>query len=371
MSTSLKIGILGTRGIPNRYGGFEQCAEYLALGLKEKGHEVWVYNSAHHEYQESEWKGVHIIHCKDPEDKMGTFGQFLYDLNCIKDARNRDFDILLQLGYTSNSIWYWRWPKKCKNIVNMDGLEWKRSKYNKYVRRFLKYAEKLAAVHADEMVADSTGIQQYLEEQYRKPSTFIAYGTDIFDAPDASYLAKYDLQPYKYYMLMARMEPENNVEMIIKGHILSGNTDPLLVVGKTENAYGTYLKETYGHHSNIRFLGGIYDAAMVNNLRYYSHVYFHGHTVGGTNPSLIEAMGSYTLIAANDNAFNRGVLGEDAFYFDDDTDVASVIKSAQAKDVYKSWLDNNIEKIKTLYNWPKIVDDYEALFLKSVNKKGA
>lgn len=116
MSTSLKIGILGTRGIPNRYGGFEQCAEYLALGLKEKGHEVWVYNSVHHEYKENEWKGVHIVHCKDPEDKMGTFGQFIYDLNCINDARKRNFDVLLQLGYTSNSIWYWRWPNKARTL---------------------------------------------------------------------------------------------------------------------------------------------------------------------------------------------------------------------------------------------------------------
>lgn len=371
MSTSLKIGILGTRGIPNRYGGFEQCAEYLALGLREKGHKVWVYNSAHHEYQESEWKGVHIIHCKDPEDKMGTFGQFIYDLNCIKDARKRDFDILLQLGYTSNSIWYWRWPKQSKNIVNMDGLEWKRSKYNKYVQRFLKYAEKLAAVHADEMVADSMGIQQYLKEEYRKPSTFIAYGADIFDSPDPSFLATYNVQPYKYYMLMARMEPENNIEMIIKGHLQSGSKDPLLIVGKTDNAYGTYLKDTYRQNETIRFLGGVYDATMINNLRYHAHIYFHGHTVGGTNPSLVEAMGSYTLIAANDNAFNKGVLGIDAFYFKTDTDIANIIKTARPKDSYKGWLDDNIEKIKTLYNWPKIVDDYEALFLKGVNKKGA
>lgn len=253
----------------------------------------------------------------------------------------------------------------------MDGLEWKRSKYNKYVQRFLKHAEKLAADHADEMVADSIGIQQYLKEQYRKPSTFIAYGADIFDTPDPSMLAAYNVQPYKYYMLMARMEPENNIEMIIKGHLLSGSTDPLLVVGKTDNAYGTYLEGTYGHHDVICFLGGVYDATMVNNLRYHAHIYFHGHTVGGTNPSLVEAMGSYTLIAANDNPFNKGVLGIDAFYFRTDNDVANIIKTARPKESYKGWLDDNIEKIRTLYNWPKIVDDYEALFLKAVNKKGA
>ena len=104
----MKIGIAGTRGIPNAYGGFEQFAEYLGKGLTEKGHEVWVYNSSDHPYQGAEWNGVHIIHCKDPESSIGTAGQFLYDFFCIMDARKRDFDILLQLGYTSNSIWH-RW----------------------------------------------------------------------------------------------------------------------------------------------------------------------------------------------------------------------------------------------------------------------
>src|ERR1700761_6832335 len=100
MGNLMKIGILGTRGIPNRYGGFEQCAEYLALGLTARGHEVWVYNAHNHEYRASTWNGVNIIHCNDPEHKMGTAGQFIYDYNCIKDARKRGFDILLQLGYT-------------------------------------------------------------------------------------------------------------------------------------------------------------------------------------------------------------------------------------------------------------------------------
>ncbi|MFZ4549682.1 MAG: glycosyl transferase, partial [Bacteroidales bacterium] len=98
----MKIGILGTRGIPNHYGGFEQFAEYLSVGLLELGAEVWVYNSHNHPYQEKVWKNVNLIHCFDPEYKIGLAGQFLYDFNCILDSRNRNFDILLQLGYTTN-----------------------------------------------------------------------------------------------------------------------------------------------------------------------------------------------------------------------------------------------------------------------------
>lgn len=366
MKRSLKIGILGTRGIPNRYGGFEQCAEYLALGLTQRGHEVWVYNSHTHEYQDKKWNGVHIVHCKDPEDKMGTAGQFLYDLNCINDARGRDFDVLLQLGYTSNSIWYWRWPKHCSNIVNMDGLEWKRTKYSSKVQWFLKHAEKWAAVHADALVADSVGIQQYLKEKYNKDSRFIAYGSDVFETPDAGVVNKYNVAPNDYYMLMARMEPENNIEMIIKGYLQSRDNKPLLVVGKTENAFGTYLVDTYGNMPGVRFTGGIYNIEAVNNLRYFSQLYFHGHTVGGTNPSLLEAMGSRALIAAHDNVFNNAVLGEDAFYFSSEQDIVGIIKNVRAKEDYRQYLDNNLKKIRDQYSWSRIVDEYESLMLSCV-----
>src|SRR5690349_8350591 len=169
----LKIGILGTRGIPNHYGGFEQFAQYLSLGLVQRGHEVFVYNSDRHPYQENEWNGVQIIHCRDLEYKYGTFGQFFYDLNCNNDAAKRDFDILLHLGYTSDSVWHWRWPKKTINMVNMDGMEWKRSKYNKMTQRFLRWAESLAAKNAQVLVADSPRIKEYLQTTYNKEAVYI------------------------------------------------------------------------------------------------------------------------------------------------------------------------------------------------------
>lgn len=363
MARSLKIGILGTRGIPNRYGGFEQCAEYLATGLTGKGHEVWVYNSHNHEYQGKEWNGVHIIHCKDPEHKLGTAGQFIYDLNCILDARKRDYDVLLQLGYTSNSIWYKLWPGYCKNVVNMDGLEWKRSKYSKKVQRFLKYAEKWAALHGDVLIADSVGIQQYLKETYQKESHFIAYGAVLFENPDVAILSKYDLKPYAYDMLIARMEPENNIEMIIRGHLASGTQRPLMVVGKTDNAFGTYLVNTYSKEPGIRFTGGIYDTNIINNLRYYSCLYFHGHSVGGTNPSLLEAMACNCLIVANDNVFNRTILETDAHYFANEQQLADIVNRIDDKSAYAPMLEHNIKKIRTRYNWARIVDEYEEVLL--------
>ena len=171
----MKIAILGTRGIPNYYGGFEQFAEFFSVYLVEKGHEVFVYNSHDHPFQEKTFHGVNIIHQYDPEYKLGTFGQFIYDFNCIMDSRKRNFDIILQLGYTSNSVWFFLLPKRPIIITNMDGLEWKRTKYSKPVQQFLKFAERLAAVNSDFLVADSLGIQTFLKKQYKKESTYIAY----------------------------------------------------------------------------------------------------------------------------------------------------------------------------------------------------
>jgi hypothetical protein len=362
----LNIGILGTRGIPNRYGGFEQCAEYLALGLKEKGHHVSVYNSSHHEYRESSWQGVDIIHCYDPEHKLGTAGQFIYDLNCINDARKRNFDIVLQLGYTSSSVWYWRWPRKAKNIVNMDGLEWKRSKYSSSVQRFLRQAERWAANHGDVLIADSKGIQEHLQATYGKSSVFIPYGAEPFTEPDKTVPARYGLTPFGYHLLIARMEPENNIELIIRGYLASETQAPLVIVGRTENRFGTYLKNTYGAAPGIRFTGGIYEPTAINNLRYHSGLYFHGHSVGGTNPSLLEAMGCNALIAAHDNIFNRSILGEDAFYFREEKEIAALLSGFGDKFRFVRFLQHNQDKIRTRYNWPAIVDAYEQVMLNAV-----
>ena len=134
----MKIGILGTRGIPNHYGGFEHFAEHLSKGLVERGHDVTVYNSHKHPYHEKEWNGIKITHCFDPEYILGGAGQFVYDLNCILDARKRNYDIILMLGYTSSSVWGKLYPKNSIVITNMDGLEWKRAKFSKPVQNFLK-----------------------------------------------------------------------------------------------------------------------------------------------------------------------------------------------------------------------------------------
>lgn len=320
-------------------------------------HEVLVYNSHQHPYKKKEYKGVKIIHKYDPESKIGTAGQFIYDLNCILDARKRNFDVVLQLGYTSSSVWGWLLPSKPIIITNMDGLEWKRSKYRKEVRQFLKHAESWAVKTSDHLIADSRGIQDYLKNTYSQDSTYIPYGANLFETPNPKVLEGYNLEPYKYNMLIARLEPENNIETILDAIRRDPDKNLFLVVGKHDTRYGSHLKKRYALSDHIKFLGGIYDLDHLNNLRHYSNLYFHGHSVGGTNPSLLEAMASDALIMAHKNIFNESILGDCAYYFTAPGDILPKLKLV--KEDYTAWICSNRDKIRDYYNWPIINEQYE------------
>jgi glycosyltransferase involved in cell wall biosynthesis len=363
----MKIGILGTRGIPNNYGGFEQFAQYLAEGLVKKGHEVFVYNSSTHSYKQPFWKAVQIIHCVDPENRIGTAGQFVYDFNCLRDAGKRNFDILLQLGYTSNSVWHRYWPKNAINIINMDGLEWKRAKYNKLTQRFLKWAESLAANYADVLIADSIGIRDHIQREYQKTAFYIPYGAEIPVNFSISALSKFNLEANKYYLLIARMEPENNIETIIAGYKQSEQHCPLIIVGGIQNKYGQFLLKKYSSEF-IQFPGAIYDQTIINALRHFSTIYFHGHSVGGTNPSLLEAMACGCNIAAHENEFNRAILDDQAFYFSTPGEVKNIINEPSIETIAVIRKNMNIDKIKKIYNWGKIINDYEQVLKKGIEK---
>lgn len=358
----MKIAILGTRGIPNNYGGFEQLAQHLSVGLKEKGHDVYVYSSHRHEYRDKTWNGIHIVHQYDPEDRIGTAGQFVYDLNSILHSRGQHFDVILNLGYTSSSVWMWLFPRKTKVITNMDGMEWKRSKYGAGVRRFLRFAERTAVKRSDILVADSVAIQKYLEQKYGASSTYIAYGAKLFNSPDASVPGRFGVEEYRYNMLIARMEPENNIEMILDAVRISSSPYRFLVIGKTENKFGRYLRKKFAGEQRIIFTGPIYEDVIVNNLRYFSNLYFHGHSVGGTNPSLLEAMGCQSLVVAHDNEFNRAVLDANALYFSSAKDAAVHIDNIhKEQSEYQGMVSRNYETVRNKYSWDRIVHQYEEL----------
>lgn len=349
----MKIGIIGSRGIPNHYGGFEQFAERFSVYAAGLGHDVSVYCSSLHPNRESTFRGVKRIQVYDAEHQIGTAGQFVYDLNCMVDARKRNFDVLLQLGYTSSSVWNFLVPESMKLITNMDGMEWKRSKYNALTKLFLKQAERLAVKHSHRLIADSVAIADYLHQTYDRTAAYIPYGADVFDRPDERMLKQYGLLTHAYHLLVARLEPENNIAMIIEGQLKSGSPFPLLVVGNTNTVFGKYIRNKYAS-PQVRFTEGIYDNQVLNNLRHFSRMYFHGHSVGGTNPSLLEAMAAGALIAAHKNLFNQYVLKDNAYYFSDADAVANCMLHHQPE--RETFIAANLRRIQEKYAWTTIHD---------------
>jgi glycosyltransferase involved in cell wall biosynthesis len=364
----MKIAILGTKGIPNNYGGYEQFAEYISQRLVAKGHEVTVYNPSYHKYKEQKFNGVKIIHKASPELILGGAANIIYDYLCLRDALKRNFDIIYEAGYHSAAPAYKiLGVKKMKRpvlITNMDGLEWKRTKWNRWVQSIIKKLERVAVNHSPYLISDNIGIQEYLKTNFYKDSFFLPYGADPVINFDSAYLDEYSIGEYKYYMLVARLEPENNIETTIDGHILSGTDFPLLVVGNHSTHYGTFLKQKYPSEK-VRFVGGIYSKPKLDALRFYATSYFHGHSVGGTNPSLLEAMACKCFIIAHNNPFNKAVLGDSALYFKDKEEVAKLIsQSVQLRaSHYSKFQGENYSKIETIYNWDVIVDEHEKLFI--------
>lgn len=368
----MKIAFISTRGIPNNYGGFEQFAEYISVGLAKRGHEIVVYSPHFHPYQEKEYKGVRIKHIYSPETWMGSsIGSFFYDFASLRDAlKNENFDIIYEAGYTSIVPAYiWFNVKKIKYPIfttNMDGLEYKRTKFNKWVQKFVFWEEKTTVKHSHYLISDNMGIHDYYKEKYGKESKFLAYGADIHDNYQESFLSDLNLKANQYYLLIARLEPENNIEMAIQGYLASTENGkrPLIIVGKTNTPHGKELVDKYGHETSVKFVGGIYDFDKLNSIRHFSFAYFHGHSVGGTNPSLLEAMASDCFILANNNIFNKAVLNDSAIYYSNATEVSNILNSIEnlvAK--YKEkFIAQNLEVIRQEYSWEKLVDEHEKYF---------
>ncbi|MDI9319395.1 MAG: DUF1972 domain-containing protein [Phycisphaerales bacterium] len=353
----MKIAILGTRGIPNHYGGFEKYAELFAAFLANKGWNVTVYNSHNHPFQSTDYKGVTIKHIYDPETKMGTVGQFIYDLNCILDIRKQNFDLVYQLGYTSSAIFNFLFPKQTTIVTNMDGMEWKRSKYNKYVQRFLMYSEKIAVKRSDFLVADSFGIKEYLDKKYKTNSFYSAYTAQVPIGYSADLLKPYLLVPKQYNLLVARMEPENNIDIILEAHTINNMNFPIVVIGKIENHYGQMMVKKYAQFPHVKFIGGVYQMETLDSIRHYAKMYFHGHSVGGTNPSLLEAMACSCPILAHNNIFNRSVLGQNALFFDNATMLYQQINEFEIQTAFFNHaIEANLEKICTVFSEASIFE---------------
>lgn len=361
MAKKIRIAIAGSRGIPNLYGGFEQCAQYLSIGLLRKGYEVTVFNSSEHSFQQDNYNGVNIEKVWCPESIMGSSAHFIYDWLCLKKSVSNKFDIVLELGYQSSApaIWFYG-ARGVKIITNMDGLEWSRSKWGKFTRYITQICEKVAINYSDCIISDNEGIQEYFIDKYNKKSEMIPYGAELVSTKADKPLYM-NLQHFEYHLIIARLEPENSIEVILDGYVNSNSKHKFIVVGSHQHKYAKSLLKKY-RDTNIEFFGAIFDKSILDDLRNYALVYWHGHTVGGTNPSLLEAMAANAFIASIDNRFNNTVLKNNSIRFNDSRSVTNIIDNLEKHLVNRdAFIKNNILEIEKKYSWDTIVDMYECV----------
>lgn len=366
----MKIAITGTRGIPNRYGGFEQFAQKLSLGLAAKGHDVWVYNTQSHQYRKREYCGVRIVSKPSPERLIGSSANYLYDFICLRNAIRHQADVVLECGFASAAPSY---PflnlKKTRLVTQMDGEEWKRVKWGKQIRRIIRKSIVKTIRYSDALVCDHPEILKFYATNYGLQPIYIPYGADIIGAGDKTVLEAFKLVAGHYYLAIARMEPENNIRHIIKGYLAAELDDPLIVVGEYRGKYGRQLQREFSNSKQIIFAGGIYHEESLDNLRHFSTALIQGHSVGGTNPSLLEAMAAGALIIAHDNPFNRYILEEDSLYFKSQEELTLLLREMEnTYSLSKEMIRNNQEKIRTNYQWVDIIKRYEDLFEDLIRK---
>ncbi|MBI1315819.1 DUF1972 domain-containing protein [bacterium] len=349
----LSIAIVGTRGIPNRYGGFEECAEQLSVRWAAQGIRVRVYHPHHHPVVDPVWKGVERVARWDPR-RWGSLSQFVYDALCILHLRHHPVDAMLQLGYTSSGVWQVLMPRNARLATNVDGLEWIRPKYAAPVRAFLKWSEKQVVKRSDVLIADAPEIARLLKQHWGAPSLCIPYGVQLEQPESKAALQQYGLTPKGYDLVLARIEPENQIELIVRAHQKSGSKIPLIVVGGLNHGYARRLAKDCGSET-VRFVGGCYEKPIVETLRRQCRWYIHGHSVGGTNPSLLEAMASGCAILAHRNPFNEWVLGDFGHYFES---IDALSSALAAHPLAVGNLERHRSRLECEFDWDRIAQDY-------------
>lgn len=310
---------MGIRGIPARHGGFETFAERLAPYLVAAGWSVTVYcqEDGRVPLRESTWNGIRRVHIGVGSDT--ALNSIRFDWACITHALREKPPLVLTLGYNTAAFGLRLRAAGIPNVMNMDGIEWSRDKWGWPARVWLYLNDWAGCWGATHLIADHPEIARHLTSRVsaRKIST-IPYGTTEIVHDGAASLAPYGLTPGRFATLIARPEPENSILEIVQAFSSRKRGIELAVLGNFMPEQVAYHERVMSAASDeVRFLGAIYDPATVQALRKHSILYLHGHRVGGTNPSLLEAMGAGNPVLAHDNRFNRWVVGEGAEYFDD------------------------------------------------------
>jgi len=364
--TSLRIAMLGTRGVPAAYGGFETAVEEIGARLAERGHEVTVYCRSARETRQRSWRGMHLVHA--PALRLKAAETLSHTAASVAHLTfQRGTDVAFVFNAANSPFLPWLRLQGIPTALHVDGLEWMRGKWSGAGQAYYKRAEAFAVRHADALIADARGIADYYSTTYGAATELLAYGAPIVDAPAHDRLAALELVPRRFHLVVARFEPENHVDVIVEGYRRSAAQHPLVVVGSAPYAerHVQQITDAAGGDPRIRFLGGVWDQVLLDQLYANSTSYAHGHSVGGTNPSLLRAMGGGAPVIAWDVNFNREVAGGDADYFGSAEQLAPLLERAEREPVRAARRGDSLrERARNLYDWDDVADGYENLGLR-------
>ena len=386
------VYIIGSKGIPAKYGGFETFVEKLTEYQKDSNIQYYVAcmreNSAKSGITEDRFEHNGAICFNVDVPNIGPARAIAYDIAAVNKAielakENKDEAPIFYILACRIGPFISRIKRKIRAIggtllVNPDGHEWLRAKWSMPVRKYWKFSEKLMVKHADLLVCDSKNIEQYIQEdykQYQPETTYIAYGTDTApsnlkaeDTKVRNWYQEKGINENGYYLVVGRFVPENNYETMIREFIKSkSKKDFVLITNVEQNKFYDQLLQDTGFDKDprVKFVGTVYDQELLKYIREHAFAYFHGHEVGGTNPSLLEALASTKLNLLLDVGFNREVGEDGAIYWKKD-ELASVIEEVEEFDQATiADLDfNSSKRILSAFTWEKIVSNYEEVFIK-------
>jgi glycosyltransferase involved in cell wall biosynthesis len=327
---TLRIALIGTRGIPAAYGGFETAVEEVGRRLVDRGHRVLVYGRDAGNVGDMHLGMRRVTLPAVRQKALETLSHTaLSTLHAVTKARP---DAAFVFNAANSPFLPLLRARRIPVALHMDGLEWRRSKWGTRGKSYYRWAEAFGVQTADAIISDAPGIADYYDHQFDVPSELIRYGAPLLDDAPADGIAGLGLEPGGYHLVVARFEPENHVREIVEGYAASGARKPLVVVGSAPYAaeYTAAIDRIAAADDRIRLLGAVYDQELLDALYHHAYTYLHGHSVGGTNPSLLRAMGAGTAVVAYDVVFNREVLDGSGWYFAGPADVARAVDAVEA-----------------------------------------
>jgi glycosyltransferase involved in cell wall biosynthesis len=360
----LNIALLGTRGIPANYGGFETFAEELSTRLADRGHRITVYSRSHFvDPQLRSYRGVDILPLSSVRTKY--LETVTHTSLSVLIALFKPYDVVL-ICNAANAFLCWI-PKISgqKVVLNVDGIERRRKKWNRLGKAYYRLSEFLSTILPDRVVTDARSVQDYYLREYGFRSPFIPYGALAQKCESREELKAHGLRPGEYILYVSRLEPENNAYLVIRAYIESRIDHPLVIVGDAPYAQ-EYIGELkrLAEGRNVLLPGAIYGVGY-RELLSHCLCYIHATEVGGTHPALIEAMGAGCLVLVNDTAENREVVGETGFLypFNDVESLAQLIRRVSSRpEDYEPYREQAQQRVRDRYNWETVVTQYETMF---------